>query len=182
MWEEAFGNEVLRVAILRRFPDYIIYENGKILDCKHTFKDPHDISYSKRDRVVKSSVRAVGYPGVALRDSEGKQKIAYIHRLLALAFIPNPDNKPQVNHINGIKTDFRISNLEWVTPHENIAHSIETGLRKSGSTLTDEQVIEIKKRAEQGEPIHQMKKDYPVSESTLSRIKKGQSWTHIALG
>lgn len=182
IWEENFGGEFMRLAILKQFPDYIIFENGKVLDCKHTFENPYDTSYDKRDRIVKVGIRSVVYPGVVLRDISRERKTMYIHRLLAMCFISNLDNKPQVNHINGIKTDFRISNLEWVTPHENIAHSIETGLRKKGYTLTAEQVIEIKKRAEQGEPIHKMKKDYPVSESTLLRIKKGQSWAHVALG
>lgn len=64
----------------------------------------------------------------------GKQKRMRVHRMVALAFIDNPDNKPYVNHINGKRYDNNVENLEWVTPSENIQHAVDTGLFKSGRT------------------------------------------------
>jgi hypothetical protein len=71
-----------------------------------------------------------GYRMVHLRKN-GKQISSTVHRLVAETFIPNLDNKPQVNHKNGIRTDNRVENLEWVTAQENILHSLRT-LRKKG--------------------------------------------------
>lgn len=67
-----------------------------------------------------------GYLSVHIRDKNNKRH--YIHRLVAEAFIPNPDNKPQVNHIDGNKMNNCVENLEWVSCKENIRHAIATGL------------------------------------------------------
>lgn len=70
-----------------------------------------------------------GYHKVGIIENNCKKE-RFIHRLVAKAFIPNPENKPEVNHINGDKSNNTISNLEWVTPKENMAHSRLTGLNK----------------------------------------------------
>lgn len=69
-----------------------------------------------------------GYLLVTLTNNTGRRRWL-IHRLVALAFISNPENKPEVNHINGIKTDNWIGNLEWCTKSENRKHAYRTGLQ-----------------------------------------------------
>jgi len=75
-----------------------------------------------KERIRKNSLSLNGYCFVRL-SKKGIIKKYSIHRLVGFAFIPNPNNKPQINHKNGIKTDNQVKNLEWVTHSENIIHS-----------------------------------------------------------
>lgn len=88
---------------------------------------------------------------------EGKTKHAFVHVLVAQAFIPNPEGKRQVNHIDGSKSNNRVENLEWLTPSENIAHAFDLGLRKSGcehfrAKLLPEQIRDIRTNCVPGNP------------------------------
>lgn len=89
------------------------------------------LDYGNRRRVQKErkSVFRGDYLCIGLY-KEAKQLKHPIHRLVAIAFIPNPENKLFVNHINGIKTDNHVDNLEWCTSQENVHHSIRTGLSR----------------------------------------------------
>lgn len=114
--------------------------------------------------------------------SNGKVKKFLVHRLVAITLIPNPDNKPQVNHINGIKTDNRPQNLEWCTPSENQKHSIKIGIRttkgvkNSQCKLSENDVIYIRNSKERGCVLA---KQFNISQPTICDIQKGRSWNHI---
>lgn len=69
----------------------------------------------------------VGYMVLTLSNKDHERKLIYVHRLVAEAFIPNPENKPCINHINNDKSDYSISNLEWCTYKENSMHMVRCG-------------------------------------------------------
>lgn len=98
----------------------------------HPTIDKIEVSTDGRIRSAKTKklytpiVAGKGYLSVHIRNKNNKR--FYVHRLVAETFIPNPENKPQVNHKNGIKTDNCADNLEWASCKENINHAIETGL------------------------------------------------------
>jgi hypothetical protein len=88
------------------------------------------LCFNRREKNTKqmSIFKSNGYLSVNLSKSRIKNQFR-AHRLVAMAFIPNQENKPQVNHINEIKTDNRVENLEWVTAKENANHG--TGISRS---------------------------------------------------
>jgi hypothetical protein len=92
--------------------------------------DRFDGVHDRAGTVIKQSLKPNGYLQVGLR-KHNQRKWVGVHRLVAIHFIDNPENKPQVNHIDGNKQNNTVENLEWVTQEENQQHAIRTGLRKN---------------------------------------------------
>jgi HNH endonuclease len=96
----------------------------ELTECKGYFLDEDGNIYNKYGHKLKLSLLPNGYLRV---DLPGRIR-PRIHRLVAKYFIPNPDNKPQVNHIDGNKQNNKVNNLQWVTNQENMIHAVKNGL------------------------------------------------------
>jgi len=127
--------------------DYRVYSSGDIF----SFKFPNG-------KHLKQTIGKDGYYFIGLTKNKTQKRFS-VARLVALAFIPNPENKPEVNHKNGIKTDNRVENLEWVTRQENDEHSRKLGLSKT--KLSRSLVIKIRSLYDAGGVTHmQLKKKW----------------------
>ena len=142
--------------------DYEITQDGEI--------------FNKRwgGRKVKPQPNGKGY----LRISIGG-KLMFVHRLVAEKYVPNPENKPQVNHKDGNKLNNRADNLEWVSNQENRDHAVKNGLHLSGdncpwSKLTWKAVEFIREHTEYNS--NELAEIFGVSSSHIRDIRRGESW------
>lgn len=127
---------------------------------------------NKKGKLLKLRKDKYGY-SIAYLYKNRIMKCKKAHRLVAQAFIPNPDNKPQVNHINGDKTDNRVENLEWCTNGENIRHSWENNLHKKVFGSNHANAVKIKQYDPQGNFIKEWGSIVEASKyykTTLSNI------------
>lgn len=143
--------------------------------------------FSKRSgKILKQNTTKTGRKTVATRigGRTGKAICFKIHRLVAEAFIPNPDNKPQVNHKDGNPANNHKDNLEWTTAQENVQHAYSTGLNEGLradlspiAKLTQELADEIRKEYYTSK-ISQRKlaEKYGVSKTTIQNILAGTRW------
>jgi hypothetical protein len=173
----------------KRIPGYSLYEASDLGKIK-TFNWKN----KKTEAIMKPSIDGSGYLRTMLkRDSDGEIHTIKVHRIIGITFIPNPNNKPQINHKNGIRTDNRVINLEWVNNSENIKDSFakgrssNLGSKNPCATLTEEQVMEIRKNyvygrktAKKGDITkRQIAEKYGTSFNVIKLLIQKRSWKHL---
>jgi len=135
-----------------------------------------------RGKALKQEITKRGYLRVTLC-KDGKPFRISSHRFIAGLFIPSPLNKAQINHKDGVKDNNVVSNLEWVTSQENVAHCLKTGLQKvqgasnAAAKLTEKQALAIKYSKVSTTVLA---KKYNVSRTIIKMIRSKRLWKHLA--
>jgi hypothetical protein len=173
------------------FNDITGYEGIYQVSCEGTVRSMDRIitaplndiirTHSVIGKEMKQSLSKDGYPRVGLTKHNKHVKIK-VHRLVASAFVPNPHNYTEVNHIDGDKKNNNFTNLEWCDRSHNIKHAFDTelrthrGVKHPGSTLTEQDVIHIRTCGLSNGELSMM---YSVSTSHIWAIRKRLAWKHI---
>lgn len=151
---------------LEEFPKYFINEYGVII--------------GKRGLPLTQRLNVDGYPVVCIRHG-GKRHCKRVHRLLAQTFIPNPNNLPIVNHLDGNKENYSLSNLEWTTGKENMEHASKVlKVMKGNRAFTEEQIHEVCKLMEIGRSNKEISTLTGITLDVLTKVRAGTSWKHIS--
>lgn len=128
------------------------------------------------DKILSQETHDQGYRTVRLY-KEGKVNKKYVHRLVAQAFLSNPNNRSEVNHIDNNRTNNHYTNLEWTTRKENVQHAIDNGSKQG---LRSDDVVKIYIDIHYNDlSISEVADKYKVSKKIISSIKNKRSYKDI---
>lgn len=165
---------------------YQVSDKGRVRTVDRVLVKSNGVKQPRKGKVSKLGSDKNGYNTIILW-KQGKGTFSRVCRLVAITFIHNAENKPTVNHKNGIRNDDRVDNLEWMTHSENSQHSFDTGLQYNeqgekhhGSKLTEEDVLFIRKSYE--DKTHnqmELARMFGLHQPQISRIIHRKRWKHI---
>jgi len=144
------------------------------------------------EAIMKPALDGSGYLRTMLkRDIDDKIHTIKVHRLVLITFVGSPEKDQECNHINGIRSDNRLINLEWVSHSENLKHSFHIGFssnigeKNPAATVTEDIVIEIRKNYQYGKTARngitkqEIAEKYGVSFEVIKNIVTGRTWKHL---
>jgi len=173
-WEDIIGYEGF----------YQVSKTGKIKSVQRFIEKSNGCKLFVAEKILRPNFNTA-YPTVVLH-KHGKQKCCPVHRLVAGAFLKNPKNKPQVNHLDGVKSNFHVDNLEWCTRSENVSHAYNTGLNPNrgetavGAKLTKKEVIMIRLLYRlDNYSCRILADEFNVSAGTICNIGNKKQWKHV---
>lgn len=145
---------------------------------------PEGVVYGKKGRPLWQQLNIDGYPVVYMRDINQKQHCKRVHRLVAVAFVENPDpeNYLIVNHLDSNRENSHYLNLEWTDFSGNVQHAMTTNaqLYKNNTDLTTGQVEEICELIQAGWTNFQIRDELGLSVNIVKKIRSRKSWTNIS--
>lgn len=156
--------------LIKDSKDYYVTEEGRIF---------------RGERELKKNRNSSGYVSVSIIYKDSTKKLRFVHRLVAEAFISNPENKPYVNHKNLVKSDNRVENLEWVTPKENNQHAHDNGAfrvdgRHHHAVFSDDLIHAVCKMIQEGRRTVDIVNKLLVPKYLVHDIKTKRIWNHIS--
>lgn len=157
-----------------------VYSDGE--PTEYMISDDGNLASLRMCRLMSPAPGSDGYIATVISHHGIRHNVA-IHRLVAEAFIPNPDNLPQVNHKNGNKSINCVWNLEWLSQHDNIIHAIETGLRDNylpEKRYSNKDIHKVCKLLEKGKSAKDISDKTGVSKRVIRNIRRGKAWKHIS--
>ena len=162
------------------FDGYEVSNFGNVRGKDRLRKGKHGLRLTN-GQPIKQVFNKKGYPEVRFRKNGTHTRL--VHRLVAKAFIPNCDNKSQVNHIDGNKLNNRADNLEWVSNSENQLHAYKLGLQpsragenNSKAKITNKDVTLLKEMYNSGKSANEISKIMNISLSSIRQIIYGRTW------
>jgi|SRR6185312_1985844 len=166
---------------IRGYEDYIVLPTSEIFSIK--FNTIRKLV----PQILHKNGKPSAYRQIVVRQQGKDPARRLIHRIVAETFIPNPENKPQVNHKDGNGSNNHVDNLEWCTGHENMAHSFRILKRRMAvgekvhlSKLTEEEVIMIRKIYPKGHATQQeLAKIFNCHPTTIYSVLSYITWKHI---
>lgn len=174
IWKDAVGWE----------GEYEVSNIGRVRSKSRYVKQ----NYWREGKILITCISKLGYEQVPLR-TKRMSKNTSIHRLVAQAFIPNPENKPEVNHLDNNRSNNKVENLEWVTKSENLQYSYKTkgrdnvnymkGEQVKAAKLKEKDIIEIRKMYAENIKIKEISEIYKVGISAIHNIITRKRWKHI---